>query len=463
MNALPRPADIETLRPADAPPASTRSAAGALLTDDSLALTFARAHALELRYVAFWSQWLRWDGAVWRPDSTLRVFDEVRRLLRAEAARLPPKKRALVPSLTSAARVTAIEKLARCDRRLAATVDQWDRDPWLLNTPGGVIDLRSGRMHKACPKDYLTKLTAAAPSRSVECPLWLAFLDRTFAGNRQVIEFVQRHSGYALTGNTSEHVFAFFFGSGANGKSVFVSTLAGCLADYAQAAPAETFMASKGERHPVELADLRGARLVHATEVDRNRRWNEARIKMLTGGDTVRARFMRQDPFSFVPQMKLIISGNHRPRFDSVDEATRRRILLVPFLVTIPKAERDSHLTTKLQREWPGILRWCIEGCLEWQRGGLQPPPAVTEATEDYISEQDHAAEWLAANYQPDPDGFELNANLFASWEEWARERELSIGTQLSLGDAILGHGFERHRTNTGRGFRGLRRKPEGA
>jgi putative DNA primase/helicase len=193
------------------------------------------------------------------------------------------------------------------------------------------------------------------------------------------LAYLQRAVGYALTGLTQEHALFFAYGTGANGKSVLLSTAAGLLGDYHKTAPIETFTASNSDRHPTDLASLRGARLVTATETEEGRRWAEARIKQLTGGDTISARFMRQDFFEFAPSFKLFIAGNHKPSLRSVDEAIRRRFHLVPFAVTIPSEERDSDLAEKLKDEWPGILAWLIEGCLEWQTEGLRrPKPSLT-------------------------------------------------------------------------------------
>ena len=180
-------------------------------------------------------------------------------------------------------------------------------------------------------------------------------------GDHELVAFLQRVAGYALTGSTSAHALFFLYGTGANGKSVFVNTVAGILGDYHRTAPIETFTASSHERHPTDLAGLRGARLVTAVETEEGRRWAESRIKALTGGDKIAARFMRQDFFEFTPQFKLLIAGNHKPGLRSVDEAIRRRFNLIPFAVTIPDEERDENLTDNLKAEWPGILAWMIE------------------------------------------------------------------------------------------------------
>jgi putative DNA primase/helicase len=396
-------------------------------SDDALALRFADRHADELRYVAKWSTWLCWDGTHWQFDDTLNAFDRARVICREAAAGCNDSR--LTKELASGKTVAAVERLARSDRRLAATADQWDADPWLLNTPKGVIDLRTGIMREHCAGDYFIHMTAVAPKG--EYPLWRTFLERVTAGDKALQRYLQRVCGYTLTGSTREHALFFLWGKGANGKGTFVSAVAGILGEdnYHRSAAIETFTASHTDRHPTELADLRGARLVTATETEEGRRWAESRIKMLTGGDRVRARFMRQDLFSFVPQLKLMISGNHKPGLRSIDEAIRRRFNLIPFTVTILDKERDKELSEKLKGEWPGILAWMIEGCLAWQREGLNSPKAVTEATKAYLEAQDSIVAWLDECCELHPGAWERQQQLFASWKTWPSVTATSSAT----------------------------------
>ena len=179
------------------------------------------------------------------------------------------------------------------------TVDVWDKDPWLLNTPGGIVDLQTGKMLPHDPEQYITKITAVAPEG--DCPRWLRFLDEITGGNVELQQFLQRVAGYSLTGSTKEHALFFAYGTGGNGKGVFLNTLSAILADYAAVAPMESFIASNAERHPTDLAGLRGARLVTSQETEEGRRWAESKIKALTGGDPISARFMRQDFFTYHP------------------------------------------------------------------------------------------------------------------------------------------------------------------
>jgi putative DNA primase/helicase len=308
---------------------------------DAIALEFARQHGESLRFVAVWNRWMQWDGARWRSEETLSAFDESRKLCRKAGD-------------ADAKTVAAVISLARTDRSLAATSDQWDADIMSLGTPAGTIDLSTGKMRPALPSDYITKVTTVAPGG--ECQLWRQFLDRVTGGDTKLQIYLQRVCGYVLTGSTREEAIFFMYGTGANGKSVFIRTIAGILGDYHRTAPIEMFTISSGERHPTDLAMLRGARLVTATETEEGKRWDEAKIKALTGGDRIPARFMRQDFFEYTPQFKLLIAGNHRPSIRSIDEAFSRRMNVIPFTVTIPAAERDQQLSEKLKREWGGIL-----------------------------------------------------------------------------------------------------------
>src|ERR1700677_5153855 len=372
-------------------------------SDEDLALRFAERHAGNLRFFAAWNRWLFWNGMHWQFEETLRAWDFARQVCREAAAQCNKGKTA--SAIASAKTVYAVERLARSDRRLAATIDQWDADPWQLNTPQGGVDLTTGRARPHIPEDYFTKITAVGPRR--DCPRFIAFLDRITDGDCELVAYIQRVLGYGLTGITREHALFFGYGTGANGKSVLLSTAAGILGEYNKTAPIETFAATNGDRHPTDLASLRGARLVTATETEEGRRWAESRIKQLTGGDTVAARFMRQDFFEYRPAFKLIIAGNHKPSLRSVDEAIRRRFHLIPFAVTIPLEERDGELTEKLKAEWPGILAWMIEGALQWQTEGLGTPKAVREATEAYLEAEDAIAAWIDDKCERDLEAWE--------------------------------------------------------
>ncbi len=422
-------------------------------SDEWLALGFIAQYGDRLRYVAAWSQWFGWDGRVWSRDTTLRVFSRIKLFLRQLAANC--RKHRLAMALADARTVAAVERMIRPDRRVAATVKQWDRHQHLLNTPAGMVDLRTGQVRPHRAEDYATKITAVAPGG--DCPLWLKFLDRITGQDKDLQAFLQRMAGYSLTGSTDEHALFFLFGGGSNGKSVFVSTLAGMLSSYATVAAIETFTASVTDQHPCDLAKLHGARLVTAQETADGRRWAESKLKMMTGGDTITARFMRQDFFDFEPIFKLMIAGNHKPGLRSVGEAIRRRVHLLPFTVTIPPAERDRKLARKLKAEWPGILAWAMAGCLEWQRIGLAPPAAVTAATQEYFAGEDVIQAWIDECCENDKAKAAYAPTLYSSFKAWAELAGEFIASRRWLTAALADRGYEQKRE----GRHGIYRKQQ--
>jgi putative DNA primase/helicase len=425
-------------------------------SEDALALSFTKRYRHDWRYVAAWGKWLMWDGQRWRTEDTLGATDLVRNVCRHAALKAASPKTAV--KLAAASTMSGVERLARSDRRHAGTADEWDADIWLLNTPGGVVDLRTGRMRAHERTDRMTKVSTAVPKGT--CPTWRGFLSDVTGGDAELIDYLQRMVGYCLTGVTSEHALFFLYGTGANGKSVFVTTIATILGDYAANAPMDTFMETRSDRHPTDLAGLRGARFVASIETEQGRRWNESKIKTITGGDKVSARFMRQDFFDFFPQFKLLIAGNHKPSIRNVDEAMKRRLHMIPFTVTIPPEKRDGKLTEKLLLERNGILAWALEGCLLWQRSGLRRPQSVLNATDEYFEAEDAMGRWLEERCVRVEGAKSLTSELFNDWKEWAEIAGEFIGSQRRFSDLLLTRGIEKWRNNAGvRGFQGVRLK----
>ena len=315
-----------------------------------------------MKHVAAWGRWLIWDGSRWAEDDTLRAFDLSRGICSAASARalrtIADARTATrtATKVASAQVIGAVLKIAQADRSIARTADIWDADPWLLNTPAGMVDLRTGTLSPHDRGARCTKITAVGPAsdRDADCPLWTRFLREITGGDAELQAYLQRAVGYCLTGSVREHALFFAHGPGGNGKGVFLNTVAAILGDYATVASMDSFTATHTDRHPTDMAMLRGARLVTAQETEEGRRWAEARIKALTGGDPITARFMRQDFFTYQPQFKLFVAGNHKPSLRNIDDAIRRRLHLIPF--TFKPARPDRDLPEKLKPEWPAIL-----------------------------------------------------------------------------------------------------------
>ncbi len=413
------------------------------LTEDGVALSFTARFGGRLRFDHDAGRWFEWRGDRWAADNTHLAYSYCREAARELSENADNKGKA---TARKAAFAGGVERMARADRAHAVTHEAWDQDPLLLGCPGVTVDLRDGTRRTPDPADGITKQTAVAPANRT-APLWLAFLEEATESDPEMIRFLQQWCGYCLSGDTREHALLFVYGPGGNGKSVFLETVAHILGDYAATASMDAFTASKSDRHPTDLAMLRGARLVTASETEEGRAWAESRIKQVTGGDRISARFMRQDFFTYTPQFKLTVVGNHKPVLKNVDDAARRRFNIVPF--TVKPANPDRQLTEKLKGEAGGILSWMIQGCLDWQANGLVRPRRVLEATAEYFDDQDLFGQWLDECCRVEPENRHLAATpkeLFEAWSNYAHAAGETPGTQTALGNALIKRGLTKDR-----------------
>ncbi len=432
-------------------------AAGAPRTEHDIAVILSELFAEDWRYCAAWGQWYFWDGKRWVRDQIL-AFSYLTRQVCHAASTLFDDKPGIQAKLASAATASNIERLARADPAHAIKVEQWDADPLLLNTTGGIVDLRTGILGPHVRTRYLTKTATATPQG--DCPLWCEFLKVITNDDPEFTAYLQRVIGYCLTGLTTEHALFFLYGTGANGKSVFLNVISAILGDYAKTAPMDTFMDTRSDRHPTDLAGLRGARFVCAIETEQGRRWNESKIKAITGGDIISARFMHKDFFEFLPQFKTVFAGNHKPTISNVDEAMSRRLHLIPLTVFIPPEKRDKHLTAKLLKERDGILAWAVQGLMKWlEMEGLHPPKIVTDATKEYLDAEDSVGLWLEDCCELDGTAFTSSKNLFNSWKLWAEESGEYVGSINKLSERLTTKNLTKDRVGQVRGFKGIKLK----
>ncbi len=420
-------------------------------SEDSLASAFIQTHGQNLRFVVPWGKWLCWDGKVWLPDERHSVRDLVRRICRAGTLGLKSNEARRIASRKT---IAAVEAIAVTDPDVASHPSDWDTAATLLNTPDGIVDLETGELLLHNREALITNMASASPGSS--CSRWLAFLEEITGGDQDLIQYLSRVCGYCLTGETNEQVFFFLYGSGANGKSVFVRTISCILGSYAATAPLETFMASRNASHPTDLAGLRGKRLITVSETEPGRAWAESRIKTITGGDPIRARFMHRDFFEFTPTFKLMFVGNHRPQLSGISEAMRRRLHLIPFTITIPSERRDPHLSSTLDEELNGIFGWMIQGLADWRRIGLSPPSSVLDASDAYFQDEDLVGQWIAECCLTEAQQRASSKGLFASWSSWAESVGSEKGSQKTLGEDLRGRGFEPSRTSRGRFWKGI-------
>jgi putative DNA primase/helicase len=418
-----------------------------------------------IRYCHPWKKWLVWDGCRWAIDQrgTIEQFaKETVAAMYLEAARLPDDLRAgLVKHALSTeariARIHAMVDLARSERGATVLPAELDTSQWLLNCTNGTVDLRSGQFRPHQKEDCLTKLCRVAFDPQAECPHWLGFLACVFPGEPTIVSYLQRFLGYCLTGDVREQVMPIFHGGGANGKSTLLNTIYEMLGeDYATKAATEMLMVRSMESHPTERADLFGKRLVIAIETQEGRSINEALIKELTGGDPIKARRMREDFWEFLPTHKIVLATNHQPKVRGTDEGIWRRLPLVPFKVRFWDKQKGEHgpeelradkdLGSKLRAEFPGILAWCVRGCLEWQASGLEAPNTVREASSMYRNRHDLIGAFLADCCAIGTQHQVGATELYVAYTYWCNEHDETILSQRRFGGAMSERGFQRGR-----------------
>jgi putative DNA primase/helicase len=430
---------------------TTQPAGGYNLTDLGNARRLVHRHGRNLRYCWLWRKWLVWDGKRWVKDDTGEVYRLAKETVSSiyqEAAAAPndEARKELGKHATrseAGARIKEMVDLARSD--VPVMPDELDASPDLLNTESGTIDLRTGELREHRREDLTTKIAPTTYRPDAAAPTWEAFLERVLPGE-DLRAFVQRAVGYSATGDTSEQCMFINHGGGANGKSTFQEAIAAALGDYAMRAPTEMLLAKRSDGVPNDVARLKGARFVSASETEEGRRLAESRIKDLTGQDTITARFMKAEWFDFAPTHKLWLSTNHKPEIRGTDAAIWRRIRLVPWAVTIPPAEQDKKLPIALRHELAGILAWVVRGCLQWRREGLQAPDEVRKATGEYRAEMDVLAGFLVECCELDTGHWEYAKDLYECYKRWCDENGERPEPQRKFGGRLGERGFQRDR-----------------
>lgn len=424
---------------------------------------FARDHEGAALFVDFEKEWLAWDGRHWgRGGVTLhKAAQDWLRNLHSRASSFRDQERFLKHVIASqgAGRVRGLLECAQGHLRVVA--DDLDRDPWLVNCGNGTLDTRKGKLRPHRKADYITKLCPHDFDPDARAPRWKRFLNEVFKGNKRLVRYVQRLFGYVLSGSIEAHVFPVLWGEGRNGKTTFVDTIKHVLGpDYVMEAPRDLIMETRFHDHTTGIMDLRGKKLAVSAETNETRTLDEALVKSLTGGNSIRARRLYADHVEFRPTHKLMLETNYKPTIRGTDLAIWSRVKLIPFEATFTGKRCDLNLRRKLEREAPGILAWMSRGCAAWKNKGLVDPPEVLLATKEYRRDSDILGRFLEDTVTERPDARVSASALYAVYTVWCRKR----GEAFRMSSTVFGRGvserFEKVHARDGSHYVGLRLKP---
>lgn len=412
--------------------------------DRELAEMFVLAHGEHVRYVPEWNEWMVWTGKRWEAD--------------AEGIKVQGLVKKFTPSFTAARRIMAYSR-----DLVAISPEEFDADPYYVNTPDGAFRLvpenaeeweeLGDQAHETLqlPGDYCTKITTVPWYRGIIPHNWLVYLEEV-QPDEEMRKYLQQWAGYFLLGRIREHEMLVFLGDGANGKSVFVEVMLGIMGSYAAPGSQSLLIEKKLEEHAESLASTKGLRLCVVSETPARARLNEARVKQLTAGDRVTARKMRQNSWNFTPTAKLLMMTNNRPTIEGTDEGIWRRIRIVPWLITVPVEKRNPDLARFLiATEGPGILHWMLEGYQMYQQDGLTAPAIVEESRQQYRKESDVVSLFLEEGGYETGDTSALMTSttiLYADLDRFCKEAGLAPPSRVDRRKAFEAKGFIYRKSN---------------
>ena len=421
-------------------------------------------YGTEILYCAPWKKWVIWDGRRWKVDNENLIYqmamDAVRGMYnKALEFKTSEETLAMIEHAGRSETVRKTEAMIRAtgwEKKINIVPEKLDRYPLIFNCSNGMIDLESGRLMPHKKEMMITKVSPVAYDPEAQCPVWKKFIKEIFGKNRDLINFIQRALGWALTGDTSSQAMFILFGNGANGKSTFINTVMKLMGDYSTSTPTETFMQKKGDQASNDIARLKGTRFVSAMEAEYGVKLAEAVIKRLTGDDVISARFLYGEFFDFIPTFKIFMATNHKPKIGGMDNAIWRRIRMVPFEVSFPENKQDRNLSKKLENELPGILAWIVEGTLKWRKEGLGNTPAVMEATSAYRHEMSAIETFLEEMCIKKETGMVKASFLYNSYKKWCEENNERVLSTRGFGMRMAETGTDKVRISTGYHWLGI-------
>jgi putative DNA primase/helicase len=433
------------------------------LTDAGNAECFALLFKDSLRYCKSIKRWMRWDGFRWKADTdgeanraaifTVRTRKAAATYIGNQDLKMKAEKWAI--DSESVTKRNAMLSTATHLEEIEVQIDKFDQNPYLAGVKNGTLDLKTGEFREADREDYISMQFNVSYAPLAKAPRWEQFLDEVFAGDAELIAWIQRAVGNLLTGDTSEQKIFLCFGSGANGKSVFLDVLSHLLGDYAGNCSFATFDAAKRSEATNDLAALKGKRLVTVIETDEDKRLAEARVKSVTGQDVITARFLYGEFFSFKPYFKIWMAMNHKPLIRGSDEGIWRRIVLIPFTENFIN-KSDPYLVSRLINELPGILNWALEGLREWKQKRLGSARVIDEASNNYRKESDLLQQWLDESVTLGKDLKTPCNDAYQSFVEWSITRGYPRWSSNSFGRAMSEKSFERKSDGRARTYIGF-------
>ena len=434
--------------------------------DNGNAQRFVDQYKHIVRYVHDQKTWYIWDGLRWRCDEVMAITDLVRKSVNSiydEIAKAPDddtKKKIFKHALRSGNHTPMKNMLneARGYESIRMTSGELDQNPHTLIAKNTLLNLDKLEIIEPAQDEYCTRILGTSAVAG-DCPTWRKFMQDVMQGNQEMVDFIQRALGYTLTGSTAEQCLFFMFGTGSNGKSTFINTISKMMGDYFTKIPTSALMSQKSDRSQQEIARMRGARLVVASETDCGLTFSESMIKDITGGDIVTARHLYGKTFSFLPQHKLWIYGNHKPKIKGTDAGIWSRIHLIPFMAQFPRGTKDcdKDMPEKLEKELPAILMWCLEGLAKYRQcGGLNPPLSTREATAQYRKEMDILGAFLEECCTRQAGAWVQSSMAYQKYRDWCAENGEPPQSQRGFSMRLAERGFEKRKVHGVFTWRGL-------
>ena len=439
-------------------------------TDRTNKILFLNVYGDSIRYCYNLKKFLIWNGTCWEfdNDGVVRqlVFDFSPKMYRAglfmddEQMQIEYEKNVL--RMESVQKMNYLYNYLQAAKEINIKPSELDLDRYLFNAEKKTIKLKNGEAYEPKQDDLLTKKSLFVYDKEAKCPTWEMFLMQIFNNDLDLIHFVQKAFGYTLSGDVSEQCMFILFGSGANGKSTLLNVIQNLFGDYAVSTITDTFM-KKNSEQTNDLARLKNARLVIASEAEENKPMSESLIKQITGGDKISARFLYGEYFDFFPTFKIFMATNHKPKISGGDNGIWRRIKLIPFTVSIPEEKRDRYLTEKLMEENSGILNWLLEGFRMWEKEGLHEPDSVREANEEYRFDMDIVENFITDCLDIDASLQErvLNGELFETFRKWCEKNNETVLSQRKFTSKLKEKNYEQFPSNGSRWWRGFSIKNE--